>query len=644
MQLASGLAGAIVLVLPFAVAVTSFEAAPTRTSRGVEATRRAAAVAVERSLPLLQSSADTWFEKRTCSSCHHQGLGLLAVSAAREQGFAIDTARLRNQVSRTSRMVPSWVERYVTGDPSINESIGQSYRLVGLGASGVAPSEFTDAFVTMLAGKQHMSGFWPSYSRRPPHEDSEFTATAVTIRALRLFGRAPDETSVASHIARGKGWLRGARPVDHEDRVMQVLGLGWAGSTPAELAPFANALLATQHPDGGWSQIPTRPSDAYATGAAIVALNQAARIPMRDPRLQRAVTYLTSTQEPDGSWHVATRRARAEGLPYFETGYPHGEDQFISFAGAAWATVALALSQRERQLDVLMGRPAPKMVVPADMSAVSDVTPLMWAVWNGSAAEVKRLLDAGASARDTTRSGLTPLMFATGDVAKVRLLMEAGADVNARTKSGYSPLLLASAYDGGRESALLMLERGAVPDVKGRTGSFWRTTPLSIAIVRGDTALAQALVTRGANVHGAADTPETPMLAATWYGDASAMRWLLARGAAVDDGERFASGDTPTMLAIAAEDGRPDVVRVMLAAGASVDGLATGPYTALQLAVSTSDRGDAEIVTQLLSAGASLSLAAKDGETALTLARKWAPPHIVYLIEAAARDGVRRRP
>ena len=32
---------------------------------------------VERALPLLQSSADTWFARRQCASCHHQGLGLL---------------------------------------------------------------------------------------------------------------------------------------------------------------------------------------------------------------------------------------------------------------------------------------------------------------------------------------------------------------------------------------------------------------------------------------------------------------------------------------------------------------------------------------------------------------------------------------
>ncbi len=643
MHVAFGVTGAVIVVIPFVVAVTAFDAGHARAPRSVSATRQAAAAAVEKSLPLLQSSADTWFEKRTCSSCHHQALGLLAVASARENGFTVDSARLRNQVNRTLRMTPSWVERYVTGDPSINESIGQSYRVIGLAAAGYAPNEFTDAVVTMLAGKQHTSGRWSSYSRRPPHEDSDFTATAVSIRALALFGRAPD-TTIALRIAHARRWLASAQPVDHEDRVMQLLGLAWSGSSPRDLAPFASAMLATQHADGGWAQIPTRASDAYATGEAIVALNQAANIPTSDTRLQRALTYLTGTQLPDGSWHVVTRRARGEGLPYFETGYPHGEDQFISYAGAAWATIALTLSAREHRSDVIVGRLMPTIVIPADMAAVSDVTPLMWAVWKGSAAEVKRLLDGGASPNDTTRSGLTPLMFAAGDAIKARLLLAAGADATARTNTGYTPLLLASAFDGGTAAATLLLERGAMPDVTGRTGSFERTTPLAIAIVRGDTTLAQRLLTRGANVHGAAGTPESPMLAASWYGDAAAMRWLLSHGASTNDGEQFITGDASTLLSIAAADGRPDLVRILIAAGTAVDVLGPDGYTALQTAVSTADRGDSDIVTQLLDAGASPKLPAKDGETALTLARRWAPPHIASLIEAAAKDGVRRRP
>jgi hypothetical protein len=29
---------------------------------------------------------------------------------------------------------------------------------------------------------------------------------------------------------------------------------------------------------------------------------------------------------------------------YYESGYPHGKDQFISISAASWATIALALA------------------------------------------------------------------------------------------------------------------------------------------------------------------------------------------------------------------------------------------------------------------------------------------------------------
>jgi hypothetical protein len=58
------------------------------------------------------------------------------------------------------------------------------------------------------------------------------------------------------------------------------------------------------------------------------------------------VDYLMRTQEKDGSWHM---RLRAFGFQsYFESGFPHGHDQWISMAATAWATMALMpASERE---------------------------------------------------------------------------------------------------------------------------------------------------------------------------------------------------------------------------------------------------------------------------------------------------------
>lgn len=52
--------------------------------------------------------------------------------------------------------------------------------------------------------------------------------------------------------------------------------------------------------------------------------------------------HLLRTQLEDGTWHV---RSRALGFqPYFESGFPHGPDQFISAAATSWAVMALSFA------------------------------------------------------------------------------------------------------------------------------------------------------------------------------------------------------------------------------------------------------------------------------------------------------------
>ena len=57
---------------------------------------------------------------------------------------------------------------------------------------------------------------------------------------------------------------------------------------------------------------------------------------------QKGVRYLLRTQASDGSWHVKTRALAVQ--PYFESGFPYGEDQWISAAGTSWASLALSLT------------------------------------------------------------------------------------------------------------------------------------------------------------------------------------------------------------------------------------------------------------------------------------------------------------
>jgi squalene cyclase len=88
--------------------------------------------------------------------------------------------------------------------------------------------------------------------------------------------------------------------------------------------------------------------DAYATGSALVALQEAGGLSCQDSAWLRGLGYLLRTQKPDGSWQVESRAKPLQ--EYFESGFPHGKDQFISAFATGWATEALlkSLAQERR--------------------------------------------------------------------------------------------------------------------------------------------------------------------------------------------------------------------------------------------------------------------------------------------------------
>src|SRR5207245_8355088 len=90
-------------------------------------------------------------------------------------------------------------------------------------------------------------------------------------------------------------------------------------------------------------------SDAYATGSVLVALHEAGGLSCQHSAWQRGLGYLLRTQKPDGSWHVVSRAKPLQ--EYFESGFPHGKDQFISAFATGWCTEALLMSLAEKPKD-----------------------------------------------------------------------------------------------------------------------------------------------------------------------------------------------------------------------------------------------------------------------------------------------------
>ena len=133
--------------------------------------------------------------------------------------------------------------------------------------------------------------------------------------------------------------LEAAQPQSTEDRAFQLLGFVWAGAARELRTKAGHALLNEQRHDGGWGQITSLASDAYATGQAMVALRENGVVDAS--AYQRGVRFLLNTQFEDGSWFVRSRAIPFQ--PYFESGFPYGGDQWISAAATNWAAMALML-------------------------------------------------------------------------------------------------------------------------------------------------------------------------------------------------------------------------------------------------------------------------------------------------------------
>lgn len=298
-----------------------------------------------KALALLQTSGTEFVKVSGCVSCHHQSLPQMALSMARPRGLAVNEEAAHKQVLSVIALMRPIREvmlqkKQMVPDPAVTVS----YLLVGLGAEGYPADETTDAMAKLISIWQFEDGSFPALPMRPPIESSRITATALSLRALQLYGKDSSD-----QVARATKWLRTAKPSTNEERAMRLLGMTW-GSAPAnESRDAARELIAMQRPDGGWAQLDTLETDAYATGQALTALNLSGHVESSNATYQRGIAFLTRTQFPDGSWLVRTRTFPIQ--PYKESGFPHGKDQWISASGTSWAAMALSLALPSQQLE-----------------------------------------------------------------------------------------------------------------------------------------------------------------------------------------------------------------------------------------------------------------------------------------------------
>lgn len=301
--------------------------------------------ALERSLPLLQKNDETFLRKAGCVSCHNNTLTAMTVAAARKQGLPVDERIARTQLTAIGQYIDTWRERALQGNGIPGDSDTVSYILLGLAAEKYPADFATDAMVHFLKRQQTQDGQWRILAHRPPIESSDIEVTAASMRALQLYAPKTGRAEYDRAVGRAAAWLAKAPVSSLEDRAFQLLGLGWAHADKAQIATARQRLVAEQRADGGWAQLPSLHSDAYATGQALVALVESGAAGVTDPVYTRGVQFLLNSQFADGSWFVKSRAIPLQ--PHFESGFPFGRDQFISAAASNWAAMALAAGYRK---------------------------------------------------------------------------------------------------------------------------------------------------------------------------------------------------------------------------------------------------------------------------------------------------------
>jgi uncharacterized protein len=225
----------------------------------------------------------------------------------------------------------------------------------------------------------------------------------------------------------------------------------------------------------------------------------------------------------------------------------------------------------------------------ADVNAaqVDGTTALHWAAERDDVELAELLLTAGARVSARTREGVTPLQLAAinGSAGMLGRLIKSGADSDERlTPAGDTALMLA-ARTGKTDAVRLLVEARADVNAKENWGG---TTALMWAVAEGHAEAARLLVAAGADVN-----------ARSHYVAAANGRGFEGRTPVAsrteEKVEEFASGWL-TPLMFAARDGRVELARILVGAGADVNAMAGDGKTALALAIFNGSYGVASFL------------------------------------------------
>jgi cytochrome c553 len=246
--------------------------------------------AIQGSLPLIQKADANFMPKAACASCHNNSFAAMAVGSARRIGFAVDekiaAQQVQGNVLGLMQMRDNLRQGFIAPVGEYFGPVVVGFMLLGLDAEHYKADLNTDTAAIYLKNRQGADGHWAylSADTRPPICSDYIAQTAIAMRAMQLYAPKLERASYDQAIQLAAAWLAKQQPKGNEDRVARLEGLVWSGKYKDTVQKAMRDLIATQRSDGGWADIDTTPSTAFATGRALVAL-QTAGLPVLRRRI-----------------------------------------------------------------------------------------------------------------------------------------------------------------------------------------------------------------------------------------------------------------------------------------------------------------------------------------------------------------------
>ena len=301
---------------------------------------KAVQASVVKAFSLLQTTGATFISKARCASCHHSTMTSMISAIMKRKGISgVDTTAVLRDMAMTGTLD-------FVGNPNLNSQFVSAkflapYVLLGLDAEKHAADFTTDIAVNYIISQALPDGSFKAEYARVPLECGDIHLTALSIRAIELYAPPSTLSHTQEMMQRTKQWLEKQHTTDQQELSFQLLGMHWCGSNAAVQDGIAKSLIALQNKDGGWSQLPTMASDAYATGQSMYALIESGAADSKSDVFQKGIRYLLDTQDKTGAWLVTTRSNPIQ--PFVNSNFPpYDDNQFISAAATNWATLALA--------------------------------------------------------------------------------------------------------------------------------------------------------------------------------------------------------------------------------------------------------------------------------------------------------------